>query len=226
MEKIKTDLPVIVEGKYDKIKLASILDAEIITTDGFGIFKKKEKLSLIKRLSERGVIVLTDSDGAGKLIRAHLSGAVPADKIYNLYIPKIKGKEKRKKEGSKEGTLGVEGIDAETLRSIFETFLKNHAPILANLAIGTLKIKKDGQWRTAFAAEGLIEVRPDEVLIFAQSCEWPEDIDEARAEEERQQAMEKLRQKQSLIEYHQTQIALSRAMAKLQVKRSYGTKGL
>jgi len=127
MEKIKTDLPVIVEGKYDKIKLASILDAEIITTDGFGIFKKKEKLSLIKRLSERGVIVLTDSDGAGKLIRAHLSGAVPADKIYNLYIPKIKGKEKRKKEGSKEGTLGVEGIDAETLRSIFETFLKNHA---------------------------------------------------------------------------------------------------
>jgi len=106
------------------------------------------------------------------------------------------------------------------------TFLKNHAPILANLAIGTLKIKKDGQWRTAFAAEGGIEVRPDEVLIFAQSCEWPEDIDEARAEEERQQAMEKLRQKQSLIEYHQTQIALSRAMAKLQVKRSYGTKGL
>lgn len=125
-EKIRIDLPVIVEGKYDKIKLSSIIDGEIITTDGFGVFKGKEKLALIKRLSERGVIILTDSDGAGKLIRSHLSGAIPADKIYNLYIPKIKGKEKRKKEGSKEGTLGVEGVSADVLRSIFETFLKNH----------------------------------------------------------------------------------------------------
>ena len=125
-EKIRLDLPVIVEGKYDKIKLSSILDAQIITTDGFGVFKGKGKLALIKRLSENGVVVLTDSDGAGKVIRAHLSGAIPADKIYNLYIPKIKGKEKRKKEGSKEGTLGVEGIDASLLREIFETFLNNH----------------------------------------------------------------------------------------------------
>ena len=126
MEKIKIDLPVIVEGKYDKIKVSSVIDGEIIVTDGFGVFKSREKLALIKRLSQNGVIILTDSDGAGKLIRSHISGAVPADKIYNLYIPKIKGKEKRKREGSKEGTLGVEGIDAATLREIFETFLKNH----------------------------------------------------------------------------------------------------
>ncbi|MBQ4066336.1 MAG: DUF4093 domain-containing protein [Clostridia bacterium] len=127
MEKIKIDLPVIVEGKYDKIKLSSVIDGEIITTDGFGVFKGKNKLNLIKRLSENGVIILTDSDGAGKLIRSHLSGAIPPDKIYNLYIPKIKGKEKRKKEGSKEGTLGVEGVSAHILREIFETFMKNRS---------------------------------------------------------------------------------------------------
>lgn len=126
MDKIKIDLPVIVEGKYDKIKVSSVIDGEIITTDGFGVFKSREKLALIKRLAQNGVIILTDSDGAGKLIRSHISGAVPADKIYNLYIPKIKGKEKRKREGSKEGTLGVEGVSADLLRDIFETFLKNH----------------------------------------------------------------------------------------------------
>ncbi len=126
MNRIKIDLPIIVEGKYDKIKVSSVIDGEIIVTDGFGVFKSREKLTLIKRLSANGVIILTDSDGAGKLIRSHISGAVPADKIYNLYIPRIKGKEKRKREGSKEGTLGVEGIDAATLREIFETFLKNH----------------------------------------------------------------------------------------------------
>ena len=124
-EKIKVPFPVIVEGKYDKIKLSSIIDGEIITTDGFGVFKGKDKLTLIKRLSQNGVIVLTDSDGAGKMIRGHLSSAIPAEKIYNLYIPKIKGKEKRKKEGSKEGTLGVEGVDSQLLRDIFESFLKN-----------------------------------------------------------------------------------------------------
>ena len=126
MEKIKIDLPVIVEGKYDKIKVSSVIDGEIIVTDGFGVFKSREKLALIKRLSQNGVIILTDSDGAGKLIRSHISGAVPADKIYNLYIPKIKGQEKRKREGSKEGTLGVEGVSADLLREIFETFLKNY----------------------------------------------------------------------------------------------------
>lgn len=125
-DRLRIDLPVIVEGKYDKIRLSSVIDGEIIVTDGFGVFKNKEKLSLIKRLSQNGVIILTDSDGAGKMIRSHISGAVDPNKIYNLYIPKVKGKEKRKKEGSKEGTLGVEGIDNDTLRGIFRTFLDNN----------------------------------------------------------------------------------------------------
>ena len=124
-EKLKLPVPVIVEGRYDKIKLSDILDANIICTDGFGIFNKKEKLSLIKRLSENGVVLLCDSDGAGGVIRSHIMSALPKEKIYNLYIPKIKGKEKRKSAPSKEGTLGVEGMDADMLYEMFENLLKN-----------------------------------------------------------------------------------------------------
>lgn len=122
MEKIKISLPVIVEGKYDKIKLDSILDAKVITTGGFGIFNSAEKKALIRRLCENGVILLCDSDGAGKVIRAHIKSMLPEGKVINLYIPKIEGKEKRKKEGSKEGTLGVEGMDADLLRDLFRKY--------------------------------------------------------------------------------------------------------
>ncbi len=118
-KKIVFPLPVVVEGKYDKMKLTQILEAHIITTDGFGIFNKKEKLSLIKRLSRDGVVLLCDSDGAGGVIRRHIMSAVPKDKIYNLYIPKIEGKERRKKEPSKEGTLGVEGMETDLLYKMF-----------------------------------------------------------------------------------------------------------
>lgn len=121
-EKIKISLPVIVEGKYDKIKLDSILDARIITTGGFGIFNNAEKKALIKRLCQSGVILLCDSDGAGKVIRCHIKSFLPPEKVINLYIPKVAGKEKRKKEGSKEGTLGVEGMDADLLRSLFQKY--------------------------------------------------------------------------------------------------------
>lgn len=121
-EKIKIFLPVIVEGKYDKIKLDSILDARIITTGGFGIFNNAEKKALIKRLCQNGVILLCDSDGAGKVIRSHIKSFLPPEKVINLYIPKVAGKEKRKKEGSKEGTLGVEGMDADLLRSLFQKY--------------------------------------------------------------------------------------------------------
>ncbi len=122
MEKIRISLPIIVEGKYDKIKLDSILDAKVITTGGFGIFNSAEKKALIKRLCDNGVILLCDSDGAGKVIRAHIKSFLPPQKIINLYIPKIEGKEKRKKEGSKEGTLGVEGMDADFLRELFRKY--------------------------------------------------------------------------------------------------------
>ena len=123
MNKIKIDMPVIVEGKYDLIKLDSIIDADIITTNGFGIFKDKEKDGYIKKLAEKkGVIVLTDSDGAGLVIRNHLKSVLPKEKVFNVYPPQIEGKEKRKTAPSKEGLLGVEGIDAQTLRQLFLPF--------------------------------------------------------------------------------------------------------
>lgn len=123
MEKLKIALPIIVEGKYDKIKIDSIADASVIQTDGFGAFKNHERLALIKRLAEKSkIIVLTDSDGAGKLIRSHIVSAIPKDRVIPLYIPQIKGKERRKAAPSKEGYLGVEGTDADVLRRLLEPF--------------------------------------------------------------------------------------------------------
>lgn len=120
MEKLKIKYPVICEGKYDKIKLSSVIDGVIITTDGFGVFKNDEKASLLRKLaSEEKIIVVTDSDGAGRVIRNFIRGIIPAEKIVNLYIPQIKGKEKRKEKPSAEGTLGVEGMTSELLHKIF-----------------------------------------------------------------------------------------------------------
>ena len=121
MEKIKISLPVIVEGKYDKNTLLSVIDATVITTGGFSVFNNRELRSLIKRLAERDkIILLTDSDGGGIQIRSFIEGIVPRDRIVNLYIPKVEGKERRKKAAGKAGLLGVEGIDADVLRKIFE----------------------------------------------------------------------------------------------------------
>ena len=108
---------IVVEGKYDKIKLDSILDgAVVIATNGFRIFKDKEKTALLRKYAkERGVVVLTDSDSAGFLIRNHLKKILGNDYIKNAYIPEIKGKEKRKNAPSKEGLLGVEGISKEII---------------------------------------------------------------------------------------------------------------
>lgn len=123
-EKLSLPIPVVVEGKYDKIKLSQVIDAHIITTDGFGIFKKKEKAAIIRRLAEAcGIVVLTDSDRGGRQIRSYLSSILPKDKIYDLHIPKIEGKERRKKLPSAAGTLGVEGMDEGLLRELFENFI-------------------------------------------------------------------------------------------------------
>lgn len=122
-EKLKITYPIIVEGKYDRLRILSVADANVITTDGFGIFKKSEKLALLRALSERSpIIVLTDSDGAGKLIRSHISSAVRPDRLIQLYIPQIEGKERRKSEPSAEGTLGVEGIDRDIIYDILEPY--------------------------------------------------------------------------------------------------------
>ena len=123
MDKLNIALPIIVEGKYDKIKVLSIANACVIATDGFGVFKNHERIATIKRLSEKSkVIVLTDSDGAGKLIRSHITSAIPRDRLIQLYTPQVKGKERRKSEASKEGFLGVEGTEADTLRAILAPF--------------------------------------------------------------------------------------------------------
>ena len=112
---------IIVEGKYDLIKLSSIVDALIITTDGFRIFKDKEKRELIKTVGEKnGVIIFTDSDAAGFKIRAFLTSILPKEMIRHAYIPNIEGKEKRKDAPSKEGLLGVEGVDEDTIISALE----------------------------------------------------------------------------------------------------------
>lgn len=108
---ITLDKAVIVEGKYDKIRLSNFLDALIITTDGFGIFKDTEKLKFIEKLSkEKGIVIITDSDKAGMFIRNKLKCYVTG-KIYNVFLPEIKGKEKRKEKPSADGLLGIEGID-------------------------------------------------------------------------------------------------------------------
>ncbi len=113
---IKVKEAVIVEGKYDKIKLSSIIDGLIIETGGFRIFKDKEQMKLIRQLADsRGILVLTDSDSAGFLIRNYLTGSIPAEKIKHAYIPDILGKEKRKEKVSKEGKLGVEGVPVESI---------------------------------------------------------------------------------------------------------------
>ena len=122
-KKLYIPYPIIVEGKYDRLRVISVADANVITTDGFGIFKKNEKLALFRKLAEKSpIIILTDSDGAGKLIRSHISSAVPKDRLIQLYIPQIEGKEKRKNAPSAEGTLGVEGMEGGLIRSLLAPY--------------------------------------------------------------------------------------------------------
>ena len=106
---LKIKEAIVVEGRYDKIALEPLVDTAIFTTDGFGIFKNKEKLALLRRVAEqRGLIVLTDADGAGLVIRNRLRGAISAQYLKHAYIPDVAGKERRKKAPSRAGTLGVE----------------------------------------------------------------------------------------------------------------------
>lgn len=118
---------IVVEGRYDKNALAQIVDASIVTLGGFAVFNNKEKLAFLRRLAEaRGLIVLTDSDGAGFVIRNYLKGALPRDKVRQAYIPDVPGKERRKRAPGKEGKLGVEGMPPavllEALRKAGATF--------------------------------------------------------------------------------------------------------
>lgn len=142
---IKLKQAVIVEGKYDKIKLSGILDAVIITTDGFGVFRNREKLELIRLFAKRhGVIILTDSDSAGFLIRNRLKSRINEGEIYNLYIPDVFGKERRKTAPSKENKLGVEGIDAAVLQEAFKRFMRCDEDIAITPYMNVQRFYDDG----------------------------------------------------------------------------------
>ena len=113
---VKIKEAIVVEGRYDKNTLSQIVDATILETSGFGIFKDKQQMALLRRVAEkRGLIVFTDSDGAGFVIRNHIKSAIPAKYLKHAYIPDIPGKEKRKSAPGKEGKLGVEGMTKEVI---------------------------------------------------------------------------------------------------------------
>ena len=119
MERLHVREAPVVEGKHDAIKLSALTDAVIFATDGFRIFRDTERLALLRQMAAgRGVLLLTDSDGAGFVIRNYLIGALPGIPVRHAYIPEVPGKEKRKRTPGKEGLLGVEGMDADTLRKV------------------------------------------------------------------------------------------------------------
>lgn len=118
---MRTDKIIIVEGKYDAAAVKRVCEATVIETNGFGLFKNKELKNFIRKYAQkRGVVILTDSDGAGFLIRKHIEGIVDKKHITNAYIPRIEGKEKRKATASKEGLLGVEGMKDSTLLDVLK----------------------------------------------------------------------------------------------------------
>ena len=124
---VKIREAIVVEGRYDKNTLSQIVDAPILETNGFGIFKDKQQMALLRKVAEtRGLIVFTDSDGAGFVIRNHLKSAIPGKYLKHAYIPDIYGKERRKDKAGKEGKLGVEGMRPEI---ILEALRKGGATI-------------------------------------------------------------------------------------------------
>ena len=137
---IKIKEAIIVEGRYDKNTLSQIVDAPILETSGFGIFKDKKQLSLLRRVAQkRGLIVFTDSDGAGFVIRNHLKSVIPAQYLKHAYTPDIYGKERRKSAPCKEGKLGVEGMSPEV---IIEALRRAGATIEGESSVGCHEITK------------------------------------------------------------------------------------
>lgn len=126
MEKIKVSQVVVAEGKYDAIKLDSIIDGLIIPVHGFSVYSDDEKKNLLKQLGRKnGIILITDSDSAGFKIRNYVQNICRGSEIINVYIPPVKGKESRKQSASKEGLLGVEGIEKDILMKLIRTDVPN-----------------------------------------------------------------------------------------------------
>ena len=158
MDRLRLCIPLIVEGRYDKSTLAGFLDGVIITTEGFGIFKNRKKQEYLRKICENGVILLTDSDGGGRQIRSFLQGILPSEKVYNLYVPKIAGKEKRKSRPSKSGTLGVEGMTRELLTKLLLPFTTEMPPV-----------KKREITKADLFADGLTG-KPDSSILREKLC--------------------------------------------------------
>lgn len=136
---IKLRQAIVVEGKYDKNTLSQLVDAPIFETNGFGVMHDKALLDFLRRVAEkRGLIILTDSDGAGFVIRNYLKGALPKDKVLHAYIPDICGKERRKDKAGKEGKLGVEGMTPEILLAA----LKNAGAETSDATLSSSQITK------------------------------------------------------------------------------------
>ncbi|MBQ7475251.1 MAG: DUF4093 domain-containing protein [Clostridia bacterium] len=152
MERIALRVPVLVEGKYDKAAVSSAVDAPIVTTDGFRVFRDAEKRALIRRISGGGIVVLCDSDGAGGVIRSYVNGIVGRDLVYPVYVPRIKGKEKRKKEPSKEGVLGVEGVGTDVIREAFRALVSRNPQLLRG---GGASPPRDPVTKADFYSDGL-----------------------------------------------------------------------
>ena len=168
MEKVKVKLPIIVEGRYDKSALSGFLDATIITTGGFSIFNDKEKQALLRRISANGVILLTDSDGGGKQIRKFLQGILPPDKIHNLFIPKIEGKESRKRHKSAAGTLGVEGMEKDVILRLISPFIDGEKAVESTRMITKVDFFTD----KLTGCDGASENR----AWLCRECNLPEDM--------------------------------------------------
>ena len=142
IEKKKISLPILVEGKYDKNTLSQIFDANIITLGGFGVFNSKEKQQLIRKIAKNGIILLTDSDGGGKQIRSFLLGILPPELVHNVYIPTVKGKEKRKTKASRSGLLGVEGMSRDVLEKLLAPFTEDGGRVKLSGENGDREITK------------------------------------------------------------------------------------
>ncbi len=160
---IKLKEAVIVEGKYDKIKLSNFIDATIIATNGFSVFKDSQKRRLIKLLAEKnGIIVITDSDSAGMVIRSYIKKICGENSIKNVYIPQISGKEKRKNSPSKEGFLGVEGIDDSII-----TEALNKCGILTENCERKVPITKQDLFKCGLSGQTDSRIKREEFALFS-----------------------------------------------------------
>jgi len=145
---------IICEGKYDAIRLASLFDTLILPTDGFRIYNDGEKRALFKRLAaQRGLVAATDSDAAGFRIRAYLKGFLPAEQLWHVYIPDVLGRERRKSAPSKEGKLGVEGMDTQVLLKAFNEVIQMQESGSKRRELTKLNLYKDGFSGTAGCRE-------------------------------------------------------------------------